>query len=482
MTSGYLNEEQTWTGTWWLDGTGIDWSGTLVYDPRDGICLSVTGAPVEFQPGGFVVHGQASGERITLFVTNLPRVLQASVDFTDTTATQVCQITFTPDAAIIGASIQSETDPAFAGVAIQVAHLNSLLPATMDTYLTCCCKANPESTRKGAVVLFGDRFSTRVEETGTEYCFEQLVSQPQERHAGYRSMMIQYKPVISALRDSMSLEEALFEARCLKALVSVVADRRVEWLSIKLLRREGEILAPCWYFSRFSQVGDLNDDSSGPTDNLFDLGDMPFEVLIPAWVGVWAKFSSACEMFFAVRDQDFSDAFVEHRLVTMVTAAEAVCAKLGLEKDPDHDRFAVSRKMAIDAVPDDQPDDKRRISEMIRNERSLKERFKVLFGDLPESAQEVLSANGDAWADLSVGARNSLSHSGYMKPPFDDSRLLVATVLVTEAVVLLTLMKEMGCAPELFRKAGEQSLTLRRARDWVAVRPELRQEARNGAE
>lgn len=273
------------------------------------------------------------------------------------------------------------------------------------------------------------------------------------RHAGYAEVSFSDIPVLSAKSDQkFSLNEAFRQAVGLQQLVTFLTDRTSGWLRITVTsgaddeRGSGEVYLP------LSPLGDRHEQAHGSHFSLFDLGDYRFADLVPAWLETWRRLSAACGVYFATRSMH--QVHLENQVLTAVTTAEAMCAVLIPQRRFSASLFRCIRDKAVGAVSNEYQD---WLRTQIQNWTSLQDRLVLLVERLPERIKTSVFRDPREWAKLSVKARNQVAHEGRLKL---DTGLVDAVTRVTEAVVVLTLMNELGCGEAQMTRALRQSATL----------------------
>lgn len=165
--------------------------------------------------------------------------------------------------------------------------------------------------------------------------------------------------------------------------------------------------------------------------------DLDFAQLLPKWMEVHERFASARGMILGLRY--VTGGYVETQVVTAVAAAESFHRALESPPPIPPDEFASLRKGLLENVP---PKFKSWLAaRIVRNEPTLKQRLTDL-ATRPGEFMKNLVPNPEAWAKAAGDARNALAHLGASGD--NDRKHLYALVRVTDAVVILNLLFELG--------------------------------------
>ena len=113
-------------------------------------------------------------------------------------------------------------------------------------------------------------------------------------------------------------------------------------------------------------------------------------------------------------------------------------------------------------MPDDRKD---WIRNVIPRGHSLRQRLDSLADRIPAEVRLKLLPDSEAWAKAAVRARNDLSHTGMATGGVDR---LYAVIRVTQAVVTVNLLAELGLVEERLLKAVSHNRELRHACELAA--------------
>lgn len=159
--------------------------------------------------------------------------------------------------------------------------------------------------------------------------------------------------------------------------------------------------------------------ASGIVEYLFTLNDVAFEDVVPAWLVLHRKASTACGALFGLKY--ISQGYVGSRLLSAASSAEAMHKSLRGGKANFHSRVA-----AIAAIPD-------------------------------QKAVGALIPDVEAWVTLLKRARNSVAHAEYgsqgSEGLADRASLQHTLAEVTYALLSLVLMAELGISAQVQQRA-----------------------------
>jgi hypothetical protein len=211
--------------------------------------------------------------------------------------------------------------------------------------------------------------------------------------------------------------------------------------------------------ARHINVGDPGSPAVETREAFFTLATegVDFHTLIPRWVSVNNRFRTACDMILGLRY--VKRGYLQTQLITAVAAAEAMHAAMEFDPPMPNSEFKALKKSLLKAVEDDR---KQWLREKLgSNKHSLVRQLTDLAAVPDSEVMRRLVRNVDAWARATKDERNPVAHGGNMSA---DVQLLSAITKVTEAVVLVNLLHQLGIPKERLIFAVVDNPTL-----WLAA-------------
>lgn len=469
MNEPLLSEFHEWTGHWWLpDNPGDKVPGVLMFDPKEGLKLRLIGgweyrvleepAPGvttltnEFQRWP-MVHGFGDEKDITLIDVKLRSANSFSLhNFSDPPT----KMELGAHLALVGCLLEDPEEPAFVGGIATVENLTQWA-GHAGVKMTHIFRADV-----GAV-------SGSIELTHREPLTADLGEvQAKLHHVAWQPFADQYRSgTVARIKENASVEFSSEDGR-----------RADDW--IQYLAAVGDLvsmstLTACGLISMRVYLPPTPDQypEDHPHRNMrhevavyaarvvmpkpderaheawqmiLTLADLSFDQLIPRWMAVHEKFAAARGMILGLHY--VTGGYLETQVVTAVAAAESF--HRALEEDPPmpDEQFQTLRKLLLAAVP---KQFKSWLSDRImRNEPTLKQRLSEL-ARRPGPFMKELVPDPAKWAKAAGDARNALAHVGASGE--QDMNDLFTVVRVTEAVVILNLLHELGVPEARLEKA-----------------------------
>ena len=207
------------------------------------------------------------------------------------------------------------------------------------------------------------------------------------------------------------------------------------------------------------------------SDAIFTLKDIDFAHVLPAWFAVGKKFRATCNMVIGA--MYLSDpGYLNSQVVTAVTAAEAMHRAFAPDPPIPKAEFKRLKKQLVDSLPEDRRQWLR--EKLAHNDHTLRQRLEDLASRPDADVMATLLRNSQAWAEDATKARNGLAHEGDSEA---DLLLMHAVVTVTQAVVKLNLLDQLGIPSDRLNYALTTNRSLRQAvrlsrRHWPTAPPE----------
>ncbi|TFB87874.1 hypothetical protein E3O11_03465 [Cryobacterium levicorallinum] len=462
MALPLLSEPRRWTGHWWLpENPDHKVPGVLTYAPGDGLTLRMIGgweyrnistpAPdVTVVHEGLrswpVVHGTAQNKRITLLDLQCVDAKVFSLRFDSGQPDQLDVIART---ALIGLHLDSEDDAEFVSCSATIENLTAW---SRESAIEHRVKLDQETDRleSGEIryVPVGDPQKAKVGDVRAN--LNHLLTLPDfERTLGATTARIV---------ERTSVEFSSTEPRPLREWLKMLSGMS-DLMSLSTLTACTEITLHLWtpatpeaypddyplrdrlhevaVYERRVVTPDPDRKGADLRKFLLTLDDLPFPVLMPRWMEVNDKFSSAQSMILGL--SYIAGGYLQSRVVTAIGAAESFHRALDVKPTMSEREFKELRKTLLEAVPRER---KQWLADRImRNEASLHERL-VDLARRPGEFMVALVPDAEKWAKEATRARNGLAHDGRSESHTLEE--LYAVVEVTRAVVILNLLSQLG--------------------------------------
>lgn len=474
----HLDESVEWVGHWWLpDDPEKKVPGILRYDGKGGIALLLIGGfedrVMSQSASGIVsyhfenkkwhvIRGMAEHREITLFDC----ALKSSRRTLDIEPQGPYKQNIEARMALFGVHVESAEVPAFSVAEMSIEDLTCW--AAMST-MECTYGASENELDGTVSISIKPVASQSVEIDDVEFClvnqhtlpfFEYSKGQTVGRVCDTVWMRIKSKSPIS-------LNYALDKVKLVQDLISFATDRAsgVIWLRLELsqggcelpngkrLPRGVDVLySPLAFGCHDAKAVDLH-------RVFFTCDSLPFEQILPRWSEKYEQLRSAINMVGSLRYAPSS--FIENNLLTAVGAAEVLHRKLDIDTKPIPEvEFEKLRDAIFEIVPEIY---KQRVD--IHNGPSLRERLLALAERLDPEVAGLFVPDANRWATRTARARNDLAHQG--KTPKHSLEELVAVVEVTKAVVVLSLVNEIGLPIEQQLRIVRDHPRLQGVRSWA---------------
>ena len=476
----HLDESVEWVGHWWLpDDPEEKVPGILRYDGEGGIALLLIGGfedrVMSQSASGIVsyhvenkkwdvIRGMAEHREITL-LDCAPKSSRRTLDIEPQGPYKQ---NIEARMALFGVYVDSADVPAFSVAEMSIEDL-ARWAATSTMECTYGVSEN-ELDGTASISIKPVALQSAVIDDA-EFClvnqhtlpfFEYFKGQTVGRVCDTVSMRIKSKSPIS-------LNYALDKVKLVQDLISFATDRAsgVIWLRLELsqdgcelpnskkLPRGVDVLySPFAFGCHDAKAVDFR-------RVFFTCDSLPFEQIFPRWSEKYEQLRSAINMVSGLRYAPSS--FIENNLLTAVGAAEVLHRGLDIDTKPIPDvDFKKIREDVLEKVPEIY---RERFKKAIRNEPRLRDRLLDLAKRLDGEVVRLFIPDTDHWARRTAKARNDLAHEG--KTPKHSLEELVAVVEVTKAVVVLSLLNEIGLPIEQQLKIVEEHPRLQLVRSWA---------------
>lgn len=439
-----LAEKNEWLGEWDIpDAFEGKAFGSLKYDGSGGVTLELY---IDSRNSEFVgrdyenVYGISGVQEITLLgVRAFPNIQYSPARFPFRASYKV-------DSVIIGARVENQDYEAFSKLRVSIEDTNCWSGASEISY--GIPKHNVENPEEYGISLIKNN-PTPVEVDGKIY---QVVSgdviASVNFKKGERSGNLRVEDFWEVSSPSLfSLDRALEEVKILQDLLSFATCRAagVIWIQLEVAGTESKLpdgtpLPPRRVdviSSSLMGIGKYDLECIDPFHFLFTCKSIPFEFIVPRWIGLYRDMRVSINMIMA---QIFAPMpFIENSLLMLTGTAEVLHKNLN-------------------------------ISDM----RYLKERLVELASTFIKDASPLLIPDIPYWASRTVKARNKLTHEGTTDEHSVDE--LRAIIEVTRAVITLAVLEKLEISGEHQKYVVERhpqfTEAARYARDWLTPPPE----------
>lgn len=186
-------------------------------------------------------------------------------------------------------------------------------------------------------------------------------------------------------------------------------------------------------------------------DFAFSLADIGFSDVVSRWLDLCQRLETATNTYFGT--MYLTAGYVQVESAMVVTAAEALHRELFKdERAMEPSVYSEIMKSINEALACH--DRLNWVKERLHNEPSLRERLLMLSRHVDDDALNSLLPNRDKWASYAKAIRNDVAHG----TKFDEKKEfsvegMHAVAVVTNAVLTLVLMTELGLGAEVLRRA-----------------------------
>lgn len=199
--------------------------------------------------------------------------------------------------------------------------------------------------------------------------------------------------------------------------------------------------------------------SAARVEYLFTLADADFAAIVPAWLALYERTSTACGVLFGLKY--ISQGYTSTRLLSAASSAEALHRSLHDSAPYGEEEFRDLLGKALSAFPGQGKKSKsarRFIRERLTNHLTYRDRVLALAAIPDREAVASLIPDVGTWAGLLKRARNSAAHAA--KAPSSAEELARTAALehtlteVTYALLSIVLMAELGLPAQVQRRAA----------------------------
>lgn len=480
----WLSEAAEWVGHWWLpDDLENPQPGVLRYEPVGGLSLALIGGFEDrilrrVGPGAWdemeesrsweVILGIAENKEVTLLDCLPTKSKSYGLDLRGP-AKQTIHV----QTALVGVHLPSKDDRVFTACRASVEGLTAW---SADSVL-CMTMGLRDDQLDGR----GTIEATPVEGHSARHCtttlrLEHHHTMPHfERRRGSTLGRMTDSAILYVEPDEPnSLADLRRTTHAMQDLLSLATHRAagVLWLTLGLPPEEHE---ECPSLPRdvsvYAEQRVAGDPLAKAPDHgvLFTANDLPFETVVPRWLEIRDRFAATVNLLLGLRY--VPGGYLETQVSQAVTAAEAMHRALKVKAPIPEEEFKTLKDAVLSAVPDERKEWARNL--LLRNEPSLKTRLLELASRPDDEAMTTLLPDAGRWVQMTVKARNDLTHSGQSSA--HDLRDLHAISSVTTAVVLLNLLNEVGLSGEqqrtILSNNSELSTACRLSREYCSDQP-----------
>lgn len=199
--------------------------------------------------------------------------------------------------------------------------------------------------------------------------------------------------------------------------------------------------------------------SAARVEYLFTLADVDFATVVPAWLALYERASTACGVLFGLKY--ISQGYASTRLLSAASSAEALHQSLHDSTPYSKAEFRELLTKALTAFPGEDAQSKsvrKFIKERLTNHMTYRDRVLALAAIPDQEAVASLIPDIETWSDLLKKARNSAAHAG--KAPANAEELAKtaglqqALIEVTYALLSIVLIAELRLPIQVQRRAA----------------------------
>jgi len=480
MSEPLLSERSEWTGHWWRPDTpDAKVPGILRFDPRKGVSLRLIGgwdyrvtrkndngstsvmAESQSWP---MIHGQVENDVVTLLGVTLRSAGSFGLHNFSEPPTRM---QLKAQTALVGALLTEPDEPAFIASATTVENLTQW---SQYSGITMNFFAPVEVGSAIGSIEIG-RLEGLTAELGTVTAkLHQLAWHPyaEQRRSGTLARIKEHASVEFVSEEPRPLDEWIGYLSAVGDLISLSTLSACALITMRVFLpptperyREGHPMRNqrhevAVYTTRVVRPRPEK-DAHDAWQMILTLDDLSFDQLLPRWMDIHERFASARGMILGLRY--VTGGYLETQVVTAVAAAESFHRSLDAPAPIPEDEFKALRKLLLDAAPAKFKD--WLAARIVRNEVTLKQRL-VDLATRPGEFMAELVPDPDKWAKAAGDARNTLAHVGSSDQELED---LYVVVRVTEAVVIMNLLHELGVPAERLQKAIRDHRQLAHAAD-----------------
>lgn len=481
----WLHNPAEWSGHWWLpEDPDETRAGVLRYEPDEGLTLSLVDGfddqiREQIGPGAFavkgtrrwdVLHGVADNKQVTLFDCLPTSSTSYGMGFGAPAKQKVHAGT-----ALVGVHLSSRDDAVFTGGRASIEGLTDWSGDSVFS-MTLGLEDGDRLDGHGAIEATPvDGHTARYEASTLRLEHHHTLPNFEHRLGSTLGRMTDTAVLYIEPDEPASLLDLRQTVRAMQDLISLATHRAagVLWIALSMppedrQRPEGYPTLPRVVSLYEKQTVGGDPDARAPTRGaLFTLSDLPFETLVPRWLGIRDRFAATCSLLLGLRY--VPGGYLETQLSQAVTAAEAMHRALDLEPPIPPDEFEVLRQRLRESVPKARREWLRDLL-LHGNAPTLRERLLDLAAWPDAEAMAMLLPDPQRWATMTKDARNNLAHTG--RSGGQDIQVLYAVSRVTNAVVLLNLLHEVGLSGErqraILTNMSDLSTAVQLSRDYCA--------------
>jgi hypothetical protein len=479
-----LAVEQTWRGPFWLpDEADSEQRGVLTYDPDRGVTLSLVGGFAEYRQVESSGANQQIHERRQRFPVIHGRIGSTPVSLLDCRIRRSRSSGWMPDEQEItaarmlkGVFLDDPDAESFSELTLELENLTRWDRREDVMTYTTEDDSVPLGVAWKVTVDPVDPLVASVGDLTIELARRYSRPWGEMRRDGLdaSSFVASYLVIKSALPKSIAQWGEV--AKQFQDLVTFAMDTPCAVISEALtpsaeLRANdpAEARSEIALYSRHINAPEPEESAVEVREAFFTLATdgVDFETVIPRWVEVNNRFRAAFDMILGLRY--VKRGYLQNQLITTVAAAESVHASLEFDPPMPNTEFKALKKSLLKVVPDERRPWLR--EKLGSNRHTLVRQLTDLAQTSDDDVMRSLVPNIEAWATATKNERNPVAHGGNRSA---DVKLLSAITSVTEAVVIVNLLHQLGLSTERLRFIVVDNPTVRTAallarRQWPAV-------------
>jgi hypothetical protein len=463
MDEPRLDQRRQWSGEWWLPEAPEDtFGGVLTYEPGKELSLHLLGGwryvdPAEPSPGvrvgrgefrrWSVIHGRTGKTPVTLIDAWVTEARGGDDERPD-------ELDIGSMTLLINLHLDAETEPAFISGWVTTENLNewtrrSGLRDGQAVGLTSETLEPLEAPTGDLVVRLHTLSSHKSWSRKRDgYHIEHWEQAAMEFKSKTPRPMDDFFEPMESVSDLMTL-----------STLAPCADITVRLYTPPIPGRypQGHVLASAPHQVDVYQYRTRTPEPEASAtiwiDFILSREDKTFEDLIPRWFELRATFKAALDMLLGLTYR--SDGYLQTRVVSAVSAAEAFHRALSTPPPLSDDEHSSLRKILFAAVPGQH---KQWLHDRTQyNQPTLRERL-VDLARRPGPFMRDLVPNPESWAKAAAHSRDGVAHFGTVGHSRYDE--LHAIVRVTAAVVTMNILGELGISQERMLRALQENRDL----------------------
>lgn len=487
MDEPWLSNRVQWQGHWWLPSNPDERvPGVLTHTPDDGLSLSLIGGfddRVYSQPevsNGVakfdlnlahqierwpMMHGRAEGKDITLLDCLIGNTTRRGLNIGPGGTPEKQQVS--PATGMIGVHLEDPDQAVFTQVQVSIENLTAWSGGSAFVERVGWNNELEEARRLtgDASITTGHVDDEIAQIDGAKVHLSHVHTLPwyDNLRGEARAHLRDWAIVRLIPHQPLTFTECHEYATAMQDLISLTTNRAaaILWLRAWIPREPSDRKLADHEVAIYVRQIPTPDPSATGVDHkdfLATCSDIPFGDMVTRWFTIRERSSAALNIMRGI--QQAPSKYIETQLLTAAGAAEILHASLKID-NPEVPAAEVKalRSDLLNHVPENR---KKWFTQVMSfRGPSLRERLEALCQRPDPQAMSSLVPDPAAWARMTSRARNDLTHTGLSpKQTFDQ---LIAAATVTEAVITMNLLLDLGLSTDRQREAVQANPKLRHA-------------------